>query len=76
MVVVTAIGYIVAVFGPFFSGHKNNDVSISKHVMINNYDDILNWIGIFILGREFRGSLDVLKPLGIHTAILTFLELK
>ena len=41
MVIVATTGYIVGIFGPFFSDNSNNDDSILKHIMINNYDDIL-----------------------------------
>ena len=75
-VVVTTTGYIVAIFGPLFSDNSNNDASILKHIMINNYDDILNWIeenDIMILDRGFRDSLGVLKSLGIDVAMPSFL---
>jgi hypothetical protein len=76
MVVVTTTGYIIAIFGPFFSDNSNNDASILKHIMINNYDDILNWVeenDIMILDRGFRDSLGVLKSLGIDVAMPSFL---
>ena len=76
MVVVTTTGYIAAIFGPFFSDNSNNDASILKRIMINNYDDILNWIeenDIMILDRGFRDSLIVLKSLGIDVAMPSFL---
>jgi hypothetical protein len=79
MVVVTTTGYIVAIFGPFFSDNSNNDASILKHIIINNYDDILNWIqenDILILDRGFRDSLGVLKSLGIDVAMPSFLDFK
>ena len=47
--------------------------------MINNYDDILNWIkenDIMILDRGFRDSLGVLKSLGIDVAMPSFLSPK
>ncbi|CAF4618720.1 unnamed protein product, partial [Rotaria magnacalcarata] len=76
MVMVTTTGYIVTIFGPFFSDFHNNDASILKHVMLNNYEDILNWTkenDIMILDRGFRDSLGVLKALGIDTAMPSFL---
>jgi hypothetical protein len=76
MVVVTTTGYIVAIFGPFFSDKSNNDASILKHIMINNYEDFLNWIqenDILLLDRGFRDSLGVLKSLGIDAAMPSFL---
>ncbi|CAF5017157.1 unnamed protein product, partial [Rotaria socialis] len=76
MVAVTTTGYIVSVFGPFFSDNSNNDASILKHTLINNYDDILQRIeenDILILDRGFRDSLGVLKSLGIDVAMPLFL---
>ncbi|CAF5058661.1 unnamed protein product [Rotaria magnacalcarata] len=43
--------------------------------MINNYDDILQWVeenDIMILDRGFRDSLGVLKSLGIDVAMPSF----
>jgi hypothetical protein len=76
MVMVTTTGYIVTIFGPFFSDFHNNDASILKHVMLKNYEDILTWIkedDIMILDRGFRDSLGVLKALGIDAAMPSFL---
>ena len=61
----------------FFLGNSKNDASILKHIMINNFDDILNWIeenDIMILDRGFRDSLGVLKSFGIAVAIPCFLS--
>ena len=77
MMMVTTTGYIVTIFGPFFSDFRNNDASILKYVMLNNYEDILNWTkedDIMILDRGFRDSLGVLKALGIDAAMPSFLE--
>ena len=77
IIVTTTTGYIVGIFGPFFSDNSNNDASILKHIMINNYDDILGWIeenDIMILDRGFRDSLGVLKSLGIDVAMPSFLD--
>ena len=77
MMMVTTTGYIVTIFGPFFSDFHNNDASMLKHVMLNNYEDILNWTkedDIMILDRGFRDSLGVLKALDIDAAMPSFLE--
>ena len=77
MMMVTTTGYIVTIFGPYFSDFHNNDASIPKHVMLNNCEDILNWTkedDIMILDRDFRDSLGVLKALGIDAAMPSFLE--
>ena len=76
MVMVTTTGYIVTIFGPLFSDFQNNDVSILKHVMLNNYEDILTWIkedDIMIPHRGFRGLLGVLEALGIEAGMPSFL---
>ena len=77
MVMVTTTGYIVTIFGPFYSDFHNNDASILKHVMLNNYEEILTWIrdgDVMILDRGFRDSLGVLKALGIDAAMPSFLD--
>ncbi|CAF3862255.1 unnamed protein product [Rotaria sp. Silwood2] len=77
MVMTTTTGYILTIFGPFYSDFHNNDASILKHVMRNNYEDILNWVqenDIMILDRGFRDSLGVLKALGIDAAMPSFLD--
>ena len=79
MVIVTTTGYIVGIFGPFFLDNTNNGTSILKHIMINNYDDILGWIednDIMILDRSFRDSLGALKSLGIDVAMPSLLSPK
>lgn len=76
MVMTTTTGYIIAIFGPFHSDFYNNDASILKHVLLNNYGDILNWVkddDIMILDRGFRDSLGVLKAIGIDAAMPSFL---
>ena len=69
MVMVTITEYIVTIFGPFFSDFQYNDASILKHVMLNNYEDILTWIkegDIMILDGGFRDSLGILAAVGIE----------
>ena len=76
MVTTTANGYILTIFGPFYSDFHNNDASILKYVLLNNYEDILNWMqesDIMVLRRGFRDSLGVLKVLGIDAAMPSFL---
>ena len=76
MVMVTTTGYIVSIFGPFFSDNNNNDASILKHIMINNCGNILNWIDdndIMIVDRGFRGSLGALKAFCMDVAMPSFM---
>ena len=42
--IVSTTGYIIACIGPFFSDFSNNDASIIKNVLLNNMDNILNWL--------------------------------
>ena len=44
MMLVSTTGYIVACIGPFFSDFSNNDASIMKDILLQNTEDILNWI--------------------------------
>ena len=44
MMIVTTTGYIVACIGPFFSDFKNNDASIMNDILLQNTDNILNWL--------------------------------
>ena len=77
MVMVTTTGYIVSICGPFFSDNNNNDASILKHIIINNCDNILNWIDnndIMIVDRGFRDSLGVLKAFGMDVAMPFFMS--
>ena len=79
MVIVTTTGYVVGIFGPFFSDNSSTDASILKHIMINNYNDVLGWIegnDIVILDPVFRDLLGVLKFLGIDVAMPSFLGSK
>lgn len=39
MMVVTTIGYIVSVLGPYQANSKNNDASILKHMIYHNADE-------------------------------------
>ena len=74
---VTTTGYIVGIFGPLFSDNNNNDASILKHIIINNYDNILNWIknnDIMIIDRGFRDSLGALKAVDIDVAMPSFMN--
>ena len=44
MMIVSTTGYIVACIEPFFSDFSNNDASIMKDILLQNTEDILNWI--------------------------------
>lgn len=44
MMIVSTTGYIIACIGPFLSDFSNNDASIIKNVLLNNMDNVLNWV--------------------------------
>lgn len=44
MIIVSTTGYIVACIGPFLSDSSNNDASMMKNILLQNIDNILNWI--------------------------------
>ena len=76
MITTTTTGYITRIFGPFHSDYYTNEASILKRVLLNNYDDILNWLkdNNIVLVNSFRDSLCVLKVLGIDAAMRSFLS--
>ena len=44
MMIVSTTGYIVACIGPFLSDFSNNDASMMKNILLENIDNILEWI--------------------------------
>ena len=44
MMIVTTTGYIVACIGPFLSDFKNNDAAMMKDILLQNTENILNWL--------------------------------
>ena len=76
MVMTTTTGYILTIFGLFYSNFHNNDASILNHAMLNNYDDIPHWVhesDVMILDSGFCNFLDLPKALGIDAVMLPFL---
>ena len=63
MMIVSTTGYIVACIGPFLSDFSNNDASIMKNILLENIDNILEWIEE--VDHEFSNktiSFDFLLP--------------
>ena len=76
MVVTTRTGYIITIFELFYFNFQNSDASTLKHVIPNNYKNILNWVkenDIMIRDRDFRDSLGILEARGIDVAMPSFL---
>ena len=44
MTIVSTTGYIIAYIGPFFSDFPKDDASIIKTVLLNNMDNVINWV--------------------------------
>ena len=79
MTIVSTDGYIVSMLGPYFSDYKNNDAEITKHIIYNNREDILDWMkpnDVLVVDRGFRDSLDDLHKFGYKTKMPYFLSKK
>ena len=75
--VCTTTGYILGVFGPYYSDYKNNDAAITKHIFQRNIDDIKTWLkddDILVVDRGFRDCLDFLQQLALKTEMPHFLR--
>ena len=63
--------------GPFYGDFKNNDANIIQHSLLNNEQDILNWLkddDVMICDRGFRDALPTMKILGFHAVMPSFLN--
>ena len=77
MIIVSTSGYFISVLGPYFADSKNNDVSILKHIINNNIEEIKNWINpndIFVVDRGFRDAVELLGELGIQAEMPCFMK--
>ena len=77
MLITTTTGYILTAYGPYLSDTSNNDASIQKDILINNKDDILNWIherDIVVVDRGFRDSTGMMRALGLDVCMPDFLN--
>ncbi|CAF4615315.1 unnamed protein product [Rotaria socialis] len=70
-------GYIISAIGPYLANARSNDASITKHIMLNNREGIIDWLepnAVLIVDRGFRDSLPLLNNLGYKTYMPTFLK--
>ena len=77
MVIVATDGYIISTMGPYLSDFKNNDASMTKHIMLNNREGIMDWLrpgDMFIVDRGFRDCISLLNKFGYETCIPAFLK--
>lgn len=76
MLITTTTGYIVSCMGPYFADYKNNDAEITKHIIYNNKESIVEWLekgDILVVDRGFRDALDYLHLMGYQTHMPAFL---
>lgn len=76
MMIVSTDGYIVSMLGPYFADYKNNDAEITKNIIYNNKEEILDWLkpnDILVVDRGFRDALDDLHKFGYETKMPCFL---
>ena len=77
--IVSTDGYIVSMLGPYFANDKNNDAEITKNIIYNNQEDILDWLkpnDVLVVDRGFRDALNDLHKFGYKTKIPCFLSKK
>ena len=77
LLVVTTTGYIVSCLGPYFADYKNNDAAITKHIIYNNKENIIQWLqkgDILVIDRGFRDALDYLHKHNYQTFMPAFLN--
>ncbi|CAF1214590.1 unnamed protein product [Didymodactylos carnosus] len=76
MIIVATDGYIVSCIGPYMVDFYNNDASITRHILLNNEEKILDWLcqnDCMIFDRGFRDALDLIKSFGYQVFMPSFL---
>ncbi|CAF3140890.1 unnamed protein product [Rotaria sp. Silwood2] len=77
MMIVSSDGYIISVVGPYLADFKNNDSSMTKHIILNNREGVTDWLqpnDVLIVDRGFRDCLPLLNSLGYETYMPAFLK--
>lgn len=67
--VVAPDGFILAIFGPYFSDSANNDAGILRHELERDGDSLRNWFrndDIVLVDRGYRDAIPFLQLLGIN----------
>ncbi|CAF1029547.1 unnamed protein product [Didymodactylos carnosus] len=62
--------------GPYFADYKCNDAEITKHIIYNNQENMLNWLkpgDVLMVDREFRDALEHLQNFDFVTKMPHFL---
>ncbi|CAF3888581.1 unnamed protein product, partial [Rotaria magnacalcarata] len=76
MIICAADRYIISAIGPYLSDWYNNDAAITKHILLNNKEEVQDWLvekDIMIVDRGFRDCLDLVNSFGYTTFMLLFL---
>ena len=75
--VVAPDGYILAIFGPYFSDLKTNDAEIMRHEFQRDGDSLGNWLqnrDIVLVDRGYRDVVPLLQRLGIQCEMPALLQ--
>ena len=70
MVIVSTDHYLESVVGSYLADVKKNNASITKHILLNNWGSVVNWLqpsDILIVDRGFRDCLPLLNDSGYDT---------
>ena len=75
--VVAPDGFILSIFGPYFSDTRNNDASILQHAFENDADSLREWLhngDIVLVDRGYRDAIPFLERLGIEHKMPALLQ--
>ncbi|CAF3342724.1 unnamed protein product [Rotaria socialis] len=76
MIICATDGYIISAIGPYLSDWYSNDAAIIKHILLNNKEEVQDWLvekDIIIVDRGFRDCLDLVNSFGYTTFLPLFL---
>ncbi|CAF3381748.1 unnamed protein product [Rotaria socialis] len=77
MMVVSTDGYIISAMGPYLADGKNNDAEITKNIIYNNKEGMVDWLAandVLVVDRGFRDVLEDLEKFGYTTKMPSFLR--
>lgn len=77
VVITTTTGYIVSVFGPYFSDSRNNDANILNHAFTCNLENMRDWLqenDVLVVDRGFRDSIDFIESLGLTAEMPVYMK--
>ncbi|XP_058796541.1 uncharacterized protein LOC131667246 [Phymastichus coffea] len=75
--VVAPDGYILTIFGPYFSDARNNDAKILREEFERDADALANWFqngDIVLVDRGYRDAVPLLQRLGIEHRMPALLQ--